>query len=324
MTLAHHLRILALDGGGIRGLFQAGFLTSLEREGLNVANSVQLIAGTSTGAIVGAALAIGKPAAEIAELYKTLGEKVFQCRRWLLSRWILGKSSYRSDRLRDALHGYFDPLTTLENCKCQLLVPAICLQNFRPTIFNSSIPAHKGLRLVDVLLASTAAPTYFQPHHIEDTGADYIDGGIACNNPALEAVKEGIEMGFATTDISLLSVGTGERPATNDPSRFRRRGPLGWAMPTLDAAMTANSAIIDEHCRRLLPVNQYVRVDLAMGEDIALDDHRLARRVLPAFAVDLAHRLRRQLDRWLQAGASATPVPLPDCAAAVAEPDPRS
>src|ERR1700761_9145563 len=78
-------RILAIDGGGMRGALAVGILAKLEatlREKLGRPNLVlsdyfDLIGGTSTGAIIAAGLALGRSADDLAELYRRLGPRVF-------------------------------------------------------------------------------------------------------------------------------------------------------------------------------------------------------------------------------------------------------
>src|SRR4051812_45125251 len=77
-TRARPFRILSLDGGGIRGLFIAGFLADIEhRLKTRIADHFDLIAGTSTGAIIGMALALHEPAAKNEQFYLERGPKIF-------------------------------------------------------------------------------------------------------------------------------------------------------------------------------------------------------------------------------------------------------
>lgn len=254
-TLQQHLdpafgpkRILALDGGGLRGVLTLGMLREIEallRErhggdpGFRLADYFDLIAGTSTGAIIAAGLALGMGVDEVHGHYMALGQLVFK--RSLL-RWGALRAKFDADDVRRALQGVFGAETRLdsERLRTGLLVMTKRLDTGSPwpitnhpqgkwfragtqasTIANGEYP------LWQVVRASTAAPYFFDPETIrigradsarglKAVSGDFVDGGVSpANNPALQALMtatmEGYRFGWPAGADRLLvvSVGTG-------------------------------------------------------------------------------------------------------------------
>ena len=271
-------KILAFDGGGIRGAFGCALLAELERGlGRPLAAHFDLIAGTSTGAILGAALAAGKTGADLVDFYRTRGPDIFHPRppfkpRPLMRpvfpvadrvfRWRTGakmedffRARYCPLHLRDSFEAVFGG-TRLRELKHRLVVPSVNLTRGRVHLFRTPhLPdSHPGcgdrdaaLSVVDVLLAATAAPTYF-PHHVLPDGDAYCDGGIWANNPAVLAVGEAVKLaggdGFGgersdvekaldVTGICVLSVGAGNMTYSLKPPGADA-GALFWAQHIAD------------------------------------------------------------------------------------------
>jgi hypothetical protein len=237
-------RILALDGGGLRGILSLGILEKIEgllRERHGAGNDFRLchyfdlIAGTSTGAIIAAALAQGWSVGELTDKYFSLGRRVFE--RSLL-RQIFLRAKYDEQSLVAELKNVFGSDTTLggpELLTGLLIVikrldsgsPWPLSNNPRGRYFvaaNSGRMGNRDYPLWQVVRASTAAPSYFAPESISITGGrnaspvtgSFIDGGVSpFNNPALQALMyatlEGYRVGWETGSDKLLlvSVGTG-------------------------------------------------------------------------------------------------------------------
>ena len=237
-------RILALDGGGLRGILSVAILERIEqllreRHGagpeFRLCHYFDLIAGTSTGSIIAAALAMGWTVADVRAKYFDLGEKVFE-RSWL--RQGLLRAKYDAEQLIAELKDVYGADTKLGSDKILtgLLIVAKRLDtgspwpmsnnpagryfNSRPggTIGNSDYP------LWQVVRASTAAPSYFEPETItiaEKPGSNrmsgsFIDGGASpFNNPAFQALMyttiAGYNIGWpmAADKLMIVSIGTG-------------------------------------------------------------------------------------------------------------------
>lgn len=226
-------RILALDGGGIKGVLAAAFLETVEEAtGKRIADHFDLIAGTSTGGIIALGLGLGMSAREIVQFYVNDGPRIFdqpnpldQSQSGLLSSlWgkvrgakrkarQVGFPKYDSQELRLALERAFKS-ARLGDSRVRLVVPAYNADKEDVHVFKTR--HHERLqvdwkeRAVDVALATAAAPTYFSAHHMP-SGAPLIDGGIWANNPSgLAAVEARGVLGWNNDDLYILSIGCTE------------------------------------------------------------------------------------------------------------------
>jgi hypothetical protein len=214
-------RILAIDGGGIRGVFPAAFLASLEEKcGRPIGEYFDLIAGTSTGGIIAIGLGMGNSAKEILELYESEGPAIFAQERTGVSGWLEKKRrllrhalwgpKYESDALQQALTNVFGE-KRLGDSKARLLIPSWHAEMQKVYIFKTA--HHERLQTdfkelaVDAALATSSAPTYFR-QHLTKTGVGLVDGGIWANNPTGLAVVEAIGMlGWQPSELKVLSIG---------------------------------------------------------------------------------------------------------------------
>lgn len=233
-------RILSIDGGGIKGVFPAAFLASIEKtlDGAPISSFFDLIAGTSTGGIIALALGLGLRATEVLGFYERYGPAIFPRKSpW----WLLGPAKYEVEPLRDALDKTFGS-RLLGHSSCRLLIPSFNATTGRIHIFKTA--HHPRLQLdykvsaVEVALATSAAPVFFPPHH-SGQEVTFIDGGIWANNPVGLAVTEAISMlGRTGTELDVLSIG-----CTCEPPDFSQRGSgwRFWALRAVDAAMQGQS-----------------------------------------------------------------------------------
>ncbi|MGB3356093.1 MAG: patatin-like phospholipase family protein [Mycobacterium sp.] len=232
-------RILALDGGGIRGALTLGYLERIEgilreRNGgdpdFRLCDYFDLIGGTSTGSIIAAGLALGFAVDELVELYRSLGEKVFD--KGMLRFGLLGAKFPKEPLLR-ALDTHFGDITLGgDELRTGLMVmtkrldtgsPWLLHNNPRGKYFEGSghdFP-NRDMLLRNVVRASTAAPHYFEPELLRIapgvTGA-FVDGGVSpYNNPALQMLMlatcsgYGLSWQFGADRLLLVSAGTGLR-----------------------------------------------------------------------------------------------------------------
>jgi len=210
--------ILSIDGGGFRGLFAAHLLKRIEEEwNFDWRDRLGLFAGTSTGAILAAGLACGLSAKRLAQLYSTLGQSVFSRRfRSRLDILKLCTSKYSSARLGRELERVFGEVT-LGEVEVPLILPSVDIGNGVVHVLKSRY--HDGfirdpdVRVSDAVLASSSAPTYFDPHVLEGT-YQLVDGGLWANNPSLVAVIDAqYRLGVDLADVRVLSIGTGKGKA---------------------------------------------------------------------------------------------------------------
>lgn len=235
-------KMLALDGGGIRGVLTLQILKRMEEllaartgagDGFRLCDYFDYIAGTSTGCIIAAGLARGMSAGELIDFYENSGEQMFE-KRWLLARL---QSFYSADPLRQQLQKVFGAGTTLEprHLKCLLLAVTRNATTDSPWPISSNPDARYNdparpdcnlrIPLWQLVRASTAAPVYFPPEVISlEKGVQFafVDGGVTpYNNPAFllyrMATAPAYRLGWKTGERNLLliSAGTG---ATDEPA----------------------------------------------------------------------------------------------------------
>lgn len=260
-------RLLALDGGGIRGLVTLGYLARAEsllrascgQPQLRLCDYFDLVTGTSTGALIATLIALGHSVADIRQTYLDLAREVFHPNA-LSHLGPVGQlfgNRFDTGALERVLRSVFGELTLdTEQLRTGLVVvtkrvdsasvwPVTNVEtslyfNDRVHADGLSTPGNRHLRLWEVLRASTAAPTYFRAQDISVTAsgaaAHFIDGGISAhNNPALLALLvatvDGFGLRWELTEQQLLlcSVGTGAISRTGIKRTGANLSPLDWA-----------------------------------------------------------------------------------------------
>jgi predicted acylesterase/phospholipase RssA len=215
--------ILCIDGGGIRGLAPALFLKHLENEAPELLSSFALVAGTSTGGLIAAAVASGDIAdmGVVVDIYRDQAAELLNDRGPV--RRVLSKPNTPPGFTRTLDH--YLAKKRLCDCETPLIVPAFDIQNHRSVFFSSTVAQVQGssLTLGDVILASTAAPSYLPPHTIETNGYKglYVDGGVFANDPSQLAIGEARKL-FGQRKIRLLSIGCGEETVAPPPANPKR------------------------------------------------------------------------------------------------------
>ncbi len=209
-------RILAIDGGGVKGIFPAAFLAALEEAtGRPVAEHFDLIAGTSTGGIVALALGLGLSAREIVEFYRRHGPEIFRGHRLLRRLRQIAIAKYAHEPLKSVLTDSFGG-RLLGDSRTRLLIPSLNLTTGRVHVFKTahhpSLVRDWRMRAVDVALATVSAPTYF-PIFYSAEGDAMVDGSLFARNPAGMAAVEAIGLlDWPRQDLRLLSIGCTAQP----------------------------------------------------------------------------------------------------------------
>jgi hypothetical protein len=272
-------QVLALDGGGFRGLFQAQCLAHWEEHtGKRTADCFDMISGTSTGGILALALALGIPAREIVEFYRNDGKRIFptnQISRWARSLKRLALPKLDSGALRAALIARFGK-RLLGDAQTRLLIPAFDLSVQRPFLFKTDHLAKYRFDwnrpAWEVAMATSSAPTYFRPYR-SSWASIYIDGGVWANNPAhLAAIEAEVAVGAPRESIHILNLGNSTPCKGCGKLEFRYRlGIAGWAADVSELILdSAADAVAGE--MRLTYGECFVRVAPApMERQIALD-----------------------------------------------------
>ncbi len=234
--------ILSVDGGGFRGLFAAHLLKKMEEAWrIDWRCRFGLLAGTSTGAILTAGLASGVSAADLTEFYRTHGKAIFRPRTW--SRFDilnLCASRYSSRTFKNLLDDVFGD-KTLGDTDVPLVLPSVdigngCVHVLKSQYHGEFVRDH-NVRLSDAVLASCSAPTYFDPHVVNDT-YQLVDGGLWANNPSLvAAIDAHYRLGIPLEDIRVLAIGTGKSTTFYSRSKGKWKDRLfyswqGWGFAT--------------------------------------------------------------------------------------------
>ncbi|MBI5594191.1 MAG: patatin-like phospholipase family protein [Deltaproteobacteria bacterium] len=286
-------RILSLSGGGVRGIFQAVFLRCIG-ETLNVPlwKLFDLIAGTSTGSIIGMGIALGIDTNRIEEFYKTHSYVIFD-KRFMAN--VRRGPKYDQKHLSKYLKQVFSN-KKLADTKTHVLVTASCLDQFQHRVF-STIPtqgtADLNLSAVDVVLCSSAAPTYFSPVKPAGQERTYIDGGLWANSPSSLAIAWAHRyLKFPFESIRLLSVGTGEFPNGMTQAQLESLRPYSpdAIRAIFEIMFSCQASFADHHAQEILGSHNFLRINASLDQVVSLDEVEKALTKLPAYAEEQAQR----------------------------------
>ncbi|CAG8553401.1 11116_t:CDS:1, partial [Scutellospora calospora] len=251
--------ILSIDGGGVRGAIPMLCLAELEhRTRKPIAKLFQTIAGTSIGGIIAAALATPAPIysgntrkpywTAKALLEESMKVKIFVDKKLWAPYW----APYYSSKGREALCNKLFDSNSLKDTLTDIIIPVtydeIGLVSYYFTSAKARWDPLQDISLFDVGMATSAAPTYFQPHEIKrkeriQKKGKFVDGGIHCNNPAQLAYSE-VSYIKEVKKISVLSLGTGK--SVGDPILTERQGLWFWARNFPTIALHAQESQVDQ------------------------------------------------------------------------------
>jgi predicted acylesterase/phospholipase RssA len=259
---------LSCDGGGTRGVIEAVVLREVEERigAKKLAGVFDLVAGTSTGAIVAIGISKGRTATELLDIYLTRAREIFPSS----GRPALVKNKYSDSGLVNVLTSYFGT-DTLETCASEVLVPTFDMSLSTHTHFFTKATPDRYMKIVDVLRATTAAPTFFPEFTFG--ASTFVDGGVRLNNPAEAAARAALRKWNNASRTAVLSLGTGTYvPDPMTPNAFN--GQLFWAQTIAEAALLGRE--YDEHVKlvdmhRSGHIGHYCRVQPMLPECIPLD-----------------------------------------------------
>jgi hypothetical protein len=265
------VRILSIDGGGIRGLIPAIVVCELEhRSGRPASELFDLIAGTSTGGIIACALAKGVDADDVVPLYVTEGPRIFHrsLGKRITSADGLIDEKYDDDELERGLQTYLGD-TTLGEAKVDVMVTAYDLQSRSTVFFKSWRDEWRDVRMADAARATSAAPTYFEPELLGDRSL--VDGGVFATNPAMCAYAEAARLAPGS-EVRIVSLGTGRLTKRIDHDDAKGWGVVEWVRPLIDVVFDGVSDAVDYQLDQLLDDRHHrFQVTLTQASD-ALDD----------------------------------------------------
>jgi uncharacterized protein len=280
------VRVLSIDGGGVRGIIPAIILAEIEKRTKKpIAELFDVIAGTSTGGIL--ALGLTKPdpkdpskpayrAADLVKLYEKEGEKIFPQTPLLTVRQLWGPK-YSHQGIEDVLKNYFGD-TYFSDALTNVVIPTYAIELRRHVFFSTYTMPISPFYMWEVARSASAAPTYFPPFRVpgsKEKDKEYtalIDGGVFANNPSTHAIAYAKEYECgdphypgdythrgkpydANHPLLLLSLGTGRVPSSTSFDDAWNWGLPKWGGPLIDI-LFSDPAVEDE-TRQLLKFGDY-------------------------------------------------------------------
>lgn len=288
--------ILAIDGGGLRGIVPIQFLKYIEkRTGKRCHQLFNLISGTSTGGLIACAISVGNgnnplfdlPAIE--KIYIDHGKDIFPSAKGIGKFFRTIKSfidpTYSAKGLSTVLKNKFGN-TTMLDCMVPIMVPAFDLKNNNAIMFKYRHAKKNNLlnlALYDICRATSAAPTYLPSHkfdYLDENSGNMlervcIDGGVYINNPGVASYVEYTKYftdfyaktgeTFDPKNLFLLSLGTGHYGKQIDKSKTM--GQLEWVSKISDVMMQAVNMITTYECNELLADSNFLRLQIEIEEE---------------------------------------------------------
>lgn len=272
-------RIISFDGGGVRGTLSSRLLKRLLLDNSKLIKNTDLFAGTSTGAIISLCLAYGLTPEKIDDLYSFEHTKEI----FTPQRFNFFHPKYKNTSLRKLISTSISSDATLNDLDKFVFIPAFNLKgitanHWQGIFFNNLNNSSKNnYKIVDVALATSAAPTYFPSFN------NFIDGGVMTNSPAMASiitVMHKFPGKYKFQDFKVLSIGTGESPKKIE-SNTSKWGIFQWSLrpfdsvklPLISVLLNDTHSLEDFYCRELLGTN-YLRINPKIPTDIELDDYK--------------------------------------------------
>ncbi|VYU51902.1 patatin [Clostridium tertium] len=272
-------RILAFDGGGVKGALSLEILNNILKKFPNFLDNIDLFTGTSTGSIIATLLAKGYDLKSLNHLYSEKeAKKIFS-----QSSLNLIRPKYKNNNLKDMIEDYFPKNFLISDFKKYIFIPAFYLGDEKTISwypkFFSNLPKSKtrNTSVIDAILASSAAPTFFPSHK------GYIDGGVIANSPTAVTILSILESmpSLTSKDIVLLSIGTGDSPERIS-GKTNKWGIIQWSFhpfskmksPLLSLLMDGMSSLEDLYSKEILKDN-YFRINPKVPKFIQLDNYKL-------------------------------------------------
>lgn len=283
------------------------------RETIPIAELFDLIAGTSTGGLLALGLSVegdneepAHTAEELVQIYRSRGDEIFDLPtledalsamrenlRPSLGRWILkieekvslGRNllneKYSHEGLTEVLNCYFGD-AMLSESHTHTMVTCYDIHNRHPVFLKSWKQDHADIRMVDAARATSAAPTFFEPHQF-CIGSDrraLIDGGVYINSPVVSAYAEAVKLitecedfeDYCVSDIFVLSLGTGELTRRINYEEAKDWGIAEWALPLLSCIFNGVSKAADYQMNQILGPCRYIRLQRSLDSGCGNDD----------------------------------------------------
>ena len=272
-------RIISFDGGGIKGALSTRILKRLCERYPEILKETHLFSGTSTGALIALALASGRDSEFIDSLYNYKTMKAI----FTPSHFNPFRPKYSNKKLKLTLASVFPEDLTIGDLKKYVFIPSFNVKgytshNWQSVFFNNlSISELSKTKVIDVALATSAAPTYFPSHN------NFIDGGVIDNSPAASSMISTLKIlkpKYQLSDFRVLSIGTGNTldSIKKDTSSW---GVVQWAinpttkmrLPLISILLMNDIPLSDMYCEELIGRN-FHRINPILNHEIPMDDYR--------------------------------------------------
>jgi hypothetical protein len=291
------VKILAIDGGGVRGLIPALILAEVEKRcGRPLSRIFDVVSGTSNGAVLACLFTKPDPipGTGLVEIYahhcKAFFERSALRRVLSLDGWLRPK--YAASGVDGSLKRHIGETAELKDAVTELVIPTYDLRGRAPRAMLFSRRAARAspdenFRMWEVARASCAAPGYFPGPVITSLSGrrviHAVDGGVYVNDPALQALCHAISLeedkdSLADGRVShlLLSLGTGFHDEPILPRRARNWGMLGWAPRISGVMFEGQTDLVSRQVAELLPASPSLRrqwrLQVHLPRPYALDD----------------------------------------------------
>lgn len=282
--MAKKIRILSLDGGGIRGIITCVILKYIEEQlqkldhpNAKIGDYFDLVAGSSTGGLLASIILFPDntkkakfSVQEALDLYAKKGDDIFNVKFWehLLNPFGLFNEKISEKNLEKQLAEVFGDLQLKDFIK-PCLITSYDIRERRAKLFASheAKAPLENFYVKDVCRATSAAPTYFEPARIKsfyNQEFTLIDGGVYANNPALCAYAEARKIAFSkvlnndkkvdypsVNDMIIVSVGTGTVLKPYHFKDFENAGKIKWISPLIDILLSSNAETVDYNLQKM-------------------------------------------------------------------------
>lgn len=278
------IKILSIDGGGIRGIVPALLLAAIEEKKQKpIYELFDFFAGTSTGGILSLLLTKPDPtpANKLIDLYNGDGaNRIFKKNFMTKSTYLFKRAKYNRKGIEGVLAENFKEVTLGQALK-PVLITSYETEGRNATFFTNYDDRYDHLYMKDVARATSAAPTYFTPHKIKGKGT-FVDGGLAANNPAMSAYVEILKIfdqlkakgvDVSNKKIILVSLGTGTVTLSLKYNEIRKWTPIHWVSgPLISSFFDGNNTTVEYQLRKILCDDTYHRFQLILPNEKGADE----------------------------------------------------
>jgi len=339
MAEPKNIRILSIDGGGIRAILPAMVLTYLENKTVKpLYKHFDIIAGSATGGLLAAGLATPRPgkkkpyaAKDLLSFFMDNGEDIFSKNLLLKIMNIskLAEAQYDPQKFENLLEDFFKDARLSDCVKgTELLITAFNLEAQQALLFKSWKAKGRYLdpkesvgefdfMMRDVVRATTATPSYFPPVLVDPIsdpkGRTYalVNGGIVANNPTQQAFSSALKIYPAGTTFDILSLGSASCADIIPYKESKSWGPAAWMRPLFHSMVGYASSTAHEQMAQLFKsynLGTYDRIDIAIDPKItgikgvksALDDASEKNiESLQKLGAKMINEHAKTIDRWV-------------------------